>query len=143
VTNGEKYTKQQRSFLRFINLSLILLMLIGCGGPSAEELAAVDYMPLPGSDWEVSTPEEQGLDPLLVAELYYNAEQLETLYGLLVVKNGNLVAEKYFHGKSKAPVGFSWLVPTAVAATDAPLISSVGCPNLSAAPVLDLTNPSF
>ncbi|MGD8623558.1 MAG: serine hydrolase [Anaerolineae bacterium] len=72
--------------------------LIGCGGPSAEELAGVDYTPLPGDDWPVSTPEEQGLDPMLVAELYHNAEQLESLYGLLVIKNGHLVAEKYFHG---------------------------------------------
>jgi CubicO group peptidase (beta-lactamase class C family) len=100
VTNREKNTQQQRSFLPFISLSVILLMLIGCGGPSAEELAAVEYAPLPGSDWEVSTPEEQGLDPLLVAEMYHNAEELETLYGLLVVKNGYLVAEKYYHGKS-------------------------------------------
>ncbi|MGD8793579.1 MAG: serine hydrolase [Anaerolineae bacterium] len=74
--------------------------LIGCGGPSAEELAGVDYTPLPGDDWPVSTPEEQGLDPMLVAELYHNAEQLESLYGLLVIKNGHLVAEKYFHGAS-------------------------------------------
>jgi CubicO group peptidase (beta-lactamase class C family) len=29
--------------------------------------------------------------------LYYNADQLETLYGLLVVKNGHLVAERYFN----------------------------------------------
>jgi CubicO group peptidase (beta-lactamase class C family) len=97
VTNRDKYTKQQRSFLLLINMSLILLLLIGCGGPSAEELAAIDYTPLAGSDWQVSTPEEQGLDPALVAELYYNAEQSETLYGLLVIKNGHLVAEKYFH----------------------------------------------
>ncbi len=80
--------------------SLASSTLAGCGGPSAEELAAVDYSPLAVGDWPVSTPEEQGLDPRLVAELYHNAEQLETLYGLLVVKNGHLVAEGYFHGKS-------------------------------------------
>ncbi len=34
---------------------------------------------------------------MLVAQLYYNAAELETLYGLVVVKNGHLVAEKYFH----------------------------------------------
>ena len=97
MTNREEYTGQQRSFLLFINLSLILLMLIGCGDPSAEELAAVDYTPLVRDDWAVSTPEEQGLDPMLVAELYYDAVDLERLYGLLVVKNGHLVAEKYFN----------------------------------------------
>ncbi len=92
-------------FQRFASAILILSILAsaclaGCGGPSPEELAAVDYTPLVRDDWAVSTPEEQGLDPALVAELYYNAEQLETLYGLLVIKNGYLVAEKYFHGAS-------------------------------------------
>jgi CubicO group peptidase (beta-lactamase class C family) len=94
-----------RSFLLFTSAILILsilasLTLAGCGGPSPEDLEAVDYAPLADGDWQVSTPEEQGLDPMLVAELYHNAEQLETLYGLLVIKNGYLVGEKYFHGKS-------------------------------------------
>jgi CubicO group peptidase (beta-lactamase class C family) len=32
------------------------------------------------------------------AELHLDAEELETLYGLLVVENDHLVAEKYFNG---------------------------------------------
>jgi CubicO group peptidase (beta-lactamase class C family) len=32
-----------------------------------------------------------------VAELYRNAAELETLYGLLVIKNGHLIAEGYFN----------------------------------------------
>jgi CubicO group peptidase (beta-lactamase class C family) len=97
--------RRPRSFPLFTSALLILSILVsstlaGCGGPSPEELAAVDYSPLTLGDWPVSTPEEQGLDPMLVAEMYYNAEQLESLYGLLVIKNGHLVAEKYLHGKS-------------------------------------------
>ncbi len=78
---------------------LILVLLVGCDGsaPSTEDLEAVDYTPLPGDDWQVSTPDEQGLDPMLVAELYQNAAELESLYGLLVVKNGYLIAEDYFN----------------------------------------------
>ena len=78
---------------------LILVLLVGCDGsvPSTADLEAVDYTPLPGDDWQVSTPDEQGLDPMLVAELYHNAAELETLYGLLVVKNGYLIAEDYFN----------------------------------------------
>ena len=80
-------------------LILSILMasgLVGCG-PSAEEFEAVDYTPVVRDDWKVSTPAEQGLDPMLVAELYYNAAELERLYGLLVVKNGHLIAEGYFN----------------------------------------------
>jgi CubicO group peptidase (beta-lactamase class C family) len=76
-----------------------LVFLAGCG-PSTEELQAVDYAPLTREDWKVSTPAEQGLDPLLVAELYHDAAELETLYGLLVVKNGYLVGEDYFNAGS-------------------------------------------
>ena len=65
-------------------------------GPRAEELEAVDYAPQAGADWQVSTPEAQGLDPMLVAELYFNGAEVETLHALLVVKNGYLVAERYF-----------------------------------------------
>jgi len=75
---------------------LILPMLAGCG-PGIEDLAAIDYTPLSRDDWKVSTPEAQGLDPMLVAEMYYDAAELETIYGLLVIKNGHLVAEEYFN----------------------------------------------
>lgn len=83
---------------------LILSILAGCDSsnildtsPSIEELAAVDYTPLQRDDWEVSTPEEQGLDPELVAELYYDAAQLDTPYSVLVIKDGTLIAEEYFN----------------------------------------------
>jgi CubicO group peptidase (beta-lactamase class C family) len=82
--------------LLFTSIILIPAILIGCG-PSVDDLKAVDYMPILRADWEVSTPEEQGLDPLLVAKMYYNAAKMETIYSLLVVKNGRLIAEKYFN----------------------------------------------
>jgi CubicO group peptidase (beta-lactamase class C family) len=89
----------QHSFLLFIALVLILSMLVGCvpSGPSTEDLKAVDYTPLPGDDWKASTPEVEGLDPMLVADMYYNAAELETIYSLLVIKNGYLIAEDYFN----------------------------------------------
>jgi len=77
-----------------------ILILSGCLPPSEDDLAAVNYTPLDAGDWEVSTPEAEGLDPMLVAELYYNAAQMETLRGLLVVKNGRLIAEGYFNDGS-------------------------------------------
>ena len=101
MTNKEKSptNMRQHAFLLFTSVIIILSMLVGCG-PSTEDLEAVDYTPLLGDDWKVSTPVEQGLDPMLVAELYLNAAELETLKGLLVVKNGQLIAEGYFNGGS-------------------------------------------
>ncbi|MFC2099257.1 serine hydrolase domain-containing protein [Candidatus Bipolaricaulota bacterium] len=92
------------SRLRWIAAGLAMvagvLVLSGCLPPSPEDLAAVDYAPIAGGDWEVSTPEAEGLNPLLVAELYYNAAQMETLRGLLVIMNGRLIAEGYFNDGS-------------------------------------------
>jgi CubicO group peptidase (beta-lactamase class C family) len=34
---------------------------------------------------------------MLVARLFYNAGKLETIYSLLVIKNGYLIAEDYFN----------------------------------------------
>ena len=58
---------------------------------------SVDYTPSPGHDLEVSTPEARGLDPEWLAGLYCRAEQLETIQSLLVIKDGYLVAERYFN----------------------------------------------
>lgn len=81
------------STLLIIGMILIFSSLIGC----TWNIDLFEYTPLNLEDWEVSTPEEQGLDPNLVSELYFNAAKLETLYGLLVIKNGYLVAERYFN----------------------------------------------
>jgi CubicO group peptidase (beta-lactamase class C family) len=103
MNENEKNLKRGRNcaFLLFATAIFVLTAsgLVGCD-QSAEEPESVDsfdYAPLPGEDWEVSTPAEQELDPQLVADLYENAADLERLYGLLVVKNGHLVAEKYFN----------------------------------------------
>lgn len=81
-------------------LVLVLLIALVACGPSAEQLAAVDYTPQTEGEWQISTPQAQGLDADAVAKLYYNASKLETIYSLLVFKNGTLVAEDYFHGGS-------------------------------------------
>ena len=84
-------------FLMVAVLLVSLSLPVGGCGPSAADLEAVDYAPLARCNWQVATPREEGLDPQAVAIMYYNAEQLETIYSVLVVKNGKLVAEKYFN----------------------------------------------
>ncbi len=102
---------------RHISLVLILLAtltLVGCDPLPAEEArsggeqrqeqeseVAFDYAPVPGEGWEISTPQEKGLDPELVEDLYQEAEDLDSLYSVLLVKDGMLVAEKYYHGASR------------------------------------------
>jgi hypothetical protein len=92
-----KTSKHYQIFLiEFTCAILILTRVVACS-PSIEDLNSVDYTPLVREEWPVSTPQEQGLDSRLVAEMYLNAAELETLYSLLVIKNGFLVAEDYFN----------------------------------------------
>ena len=75
-----------------------LFMITGCdNSASPEALADVDYTPITIDIWPTSAPEEQGLDPELVRDLYANAAELPTSYSLLVFKNDQLIAEDYFH----------------------------------------------
>jgi CubicO group peptidase (beta-lactamase class C family) len=87
------------TILLITSVIAILCLLVGCG-LWTKTPEAVDYTPLPGDDWKVSTPAEQELDAELVAALYRSAADLDTLYGLLVIKNGYLIAEGYFNGGS-------------------------------------------
>lgn len=50
--------------------------------------------------WQISGAKEQEIDSLTLNNLYSEGYNLDNLYGLLVVKNGYLIAEKYFNGKS-------------------------------------------
>ncbi len=82
---------------RFFLLAMILPNLFAC---STWNLDVVDYTPVAENDWHVSKPETQGLEAELVSRLYFNAAKVKTIYSLLVIKNGFLVAEHYFHGGS-------------------------------------------
>lgn len=82
---------------------IILLCLNSCdrsygSGISEADLMAVDFTPVNEEVWPISSPEEVGLDPIAVAKLYYNASELETIYSLLVLKDGHLIGEDYWHG---------------------------------------------
>ena len=98
MTNKIKlYFNWRQYSLLVIAIVLLILPAIPSSGPSIEDLLAVDFTPLAREDWEISTPEAQGLDPMLVAEAYYNAAERETIYSLLVIKDGYLIAEDYFN----------------------------------------------
>lgn len=52
-------------------------------------------------NWLISSPEDQGIDSRILSNAYDFAEQLGFMYSLLVVRNGNLIGERYFNGADK------------------------------------------
>jgi len=98
MNNTEQHAARKNRIGRVLLFaSVIILLLAGCG-PSPADLAAVDYTPLDVDDGlPISTPEAQGMDPDRIAKLYLDAADVETITSLLVLKNGQLIAEGYFH----------------------------------------------
>ncbi|PHP67380.1 hypothetical protein CSC94_10115 [Zhengella mangrovi] len=66
--------------------------------PTSEMLADVRFDPVVrAGDWPVASPQEAGLDRQAMAALYLEASHLANLWGLLVIRDGTLVGEAYFH----------------------------------------------
>ena len=69
MTSSEK--KQTTCGMRiclFPTVVIVLVLLIGCGSPN-ELQAYTDFAPIERDDWDVSTPDAEGLDPELVGKL--------------------------------------------------------------------------
>src|SRR5512139_3886095 len=79
---------------------LALLGLIAAGPAGQAPVQAPAGSP-PVWQWPVSTPEEQGLDQKLladVADAIRKGELLPRLHALLIIRHGKLVLEEYFNG---------------------------------------------
>jgi CubicO group peptidase (beta-lactamase class C family) len=58
--------------------------------------------------WPVSTPSDQGLNQIKIDSAYIQASQLGFVDALLVIRNGNLVAEKYYNGYNENSAHQIW-----------------------------------
>ena len=71
----------------------------GGGGSGAPE--NVVGSTLPDDDWHTATPDSEGVSAALMQTLLSEGAQVQSLRSLLVVRNGNLIGERYYaDGKS-------------------------------------------
>ncbi len=86
-----------KTLLRILAVLVILCCLAGCIGPSIVSTRRMpDYWPTGG--WRTSTPEEQGMDSVLLARaIDFIREENLRVHSLLVVRNGYIVADAYFY----------------------------------------------
>jgi CubicO group peptidase (beta-lactamase class C family) len=116
-------------------LASLLFLLGGCAAPPAATVAATarpvepiqatglpdlpaDLPAFPGSDWPVSTPEEQGLDGEKLAGLPQAIEQQKlAMDSFLVIRNGAIVGEWYFDGEKPGDQHPLWSVTKSFAST--------------------------
>jgi len=92
--------RRNRSPMRPLLGALLAGWIVAGCRPDLGNLSPVDYTPAPGGTWTVSAPAAEGLDSTLIAALYARAGTVETIRSLLVVRNGRLIGEHYFHGAS-------------------------------------------
>jgi CubicO group peptidase (beta-lactamase class C family) len=84
---------KERAAMRLALLLYAALLLMACaGGPAAPPLP--DYWPTAG--WRSAAPEAHGLDPAALAALDDAAPPY--LDGLLIIRDGSIVYERYFNG---------------------------------------------
>jgi CubicO group peptidase (beta-lactamase class C family) len=92
----------QRSIQSFMALFLLILAACSTSSPvvvpsdvPAQASESGEYWPTEA--WRSSTPEEQGMDPRLLAQMLADIQQRDlNLHSLLIVRNGYLVSETYF-----------------------------------------------
>jgi CubicO group peptidase (beta-lactamase class C family) len=87
-----------------VRIKWIVIIILASGifsSCSENEEEQDSWQPLSLNDgWHISTAEKQGMDPVIINNLYSEAKKLDNLYSFLIVKNGYLVAEQYFNDQS-------------------------------------------
>jgi len=77
----------------YILLLALIFLSSCCEGPTEPEGSSFN--------WQTSTPEEQGMNSQLLAEALAEGENRGFVDCILVIRNGHIVAEKYYNGFDK------------------------------------------
>ena len=80
----------------------LLLFVSGCGGSESKAPGDVQTSPQaqvwPGDDWEVSTPEGEGMDATRLEDVASYCEE-HKCGGVVVTRHGRIVWERYWVGR--------------------------------------------
>jgi CubicO group peptidase (beta-lactamase class C family) len=95
-----RFSKGETTMKRLHKLVLTVLLVIAISGcmlvrEPAQRPSLVEW---PTAAWRTSTPEEQGIDAAKLAEgLLAMREQGIDIHSLLIIRNGVVVVDAYFH----------------------------------------------
>ena len=98
---------------------LIAIAVSSCGGsgsssapvnpPAPTPAPAPDSSTYPGSSWETSDPSDVGMNQAGILEaLNYAFESSRNTQGVVIIRHGVIVGERYANGKSKDSLATSW-----------------------------------
>ena len=83
----------------FLGILLILILFTtGCTSTKSIAIQVPEPHYWPTAGWQNTAPEAQGMDSVLLAQMLEDISANETsIYSVLVIRNGYLVTEAYFH----------------------------------------------
>jgi len=84
------------------SVKLIFLLILFISFACQKEITGVDDGHKFNLTWEISTPDEQGIDSLQLATAYESARQTGFMDALIVIKNGYIIAEDYYNAYAPA-----------------------------------------
>ncbi|MFW9843302.1 MAG: serine hydrolase domain-containing protein [Candidatus Thorarchaeota archaeon] len=77
---------------------LLALVQVGSGNPNTSYLPSQAITYFPDTDWTATTPEEQGMNSTVLAEMLQFVEDEDPpIKGLVVTRNGYIVEEEYWN----------------------------------------------
>lgn len=74
---------------------LFLFIILGCSNEPETSKSTTQY------NWEESSPTELNIDQDLLNNAFAAVQNLKYIYGILVIRNGKLAAERYYNGHNK------------------------------------------
>ncbi len=87
-------TPKRNPSLRLAVLFVAAVLLAACGDAAGPSFQPIDL----ASPWEISNPAAEGFDVAALDSAFSEAAGIENLRALVVVRNGRLVRDAYFHG---------------------------------------------
>ena len=87
-----------RRILTVLPLMPVVIFLIVT---SCSEKNPVEHITIESYEWNESPPEAQGLDSAIIENGFGEAQKTSFINGIVIVRNGYLVAEKYFNDHDK------------------------------------------
>jgi CubicO group peptidase (beta-lactamase class C family) len=95
------FTRSRRACTTLVLLAIVLTSCCDAATPTRASIPAApvsharDYWPTQG--WRTSAPEEQGMDPALLGQMFDAVEDRSlNVHGVVIVRHGNIVAEEYY-----------------------------------------------
>ncbi|MBN2415571.1 serine hydrolase [bacterium] len=113
--------------------ALLSLMVTGCRNNPVTTGVFPTTTPF---EWTVSTPAEQGMDETLLESGFDAAEVLGHVEAIVIIKNGFLVKEAYFHGTTRE-------TPHVVHSVSKSFLSAAAVIAISRGEIPDINTPVF